>query len=1116
MDRPARPLFLLIFLVLFLGAIPALTGASRGAESSTGTGDTWLIKVADGGSPRQLAESMGAVYVGPLRGVSGYHRVRFVQQVQSRPDGADRTAPIIRQLEAQPQIVAFEEEQLIRRYPRSFVPVDPRFPEQWHLENVGQSGGVAFADIRVRPVWDQGLSGNGITIGVVDEGIQYTHPDLQANWLTGSGYDYNDDDSDPSPADFEDRHGTAVAGISLAAANEIGGLGVAYRAGLVPLRLIAGSFETGEEAEALSYHVASGFPVDIYNNSWGPSDDFGVRYVDISGVLRSAFADNTRNGRGGRGSIYVWAAGNGGLNGDNSNYDGYNASPYTISVAAVGDDDVKAGYSEPGANLLVGAPSRGRGAGILTTDNTGASGYTDTDYYENFSGTSAATPVVSGVVALMLEKRPELGWRDVQKVLALTAVPVDFTDGGWARNAARRWVSHNYGFGRVDAAAAVSLAGEWPLLGSQQVAQGSSSASASIPQGGTLNRSVQINRNLRVQHALLRVSLNHSDWGDLRIELESPGGTRSVLAEPHANTNFSGQPGTWTYLSTHTLDESALGQWGLSITDEGFGGTGSLISWSLELWGTDLTAQDNRPPAGDDLQIESTAFPIEIAVYEGMSDPDGDTVKLLGLQQPRFSELEDLGNGRVRFSMGETRNGEDVFSVLFSDGKGGVARRIIRILDPRPVARNDLFPVLSGQTTELPVLDNDLDPDGDSLRLVGLSGIHSGIALITQNGTIAYTPPAGFTGVERIQYELSDDSDGNSTGWVTVVVQNSADVVLDFDGEDDFVRLGNAPTLQTNDRFTAEAWIYPEDWGEYVTGFGRIFDRSTFVFFLNGFDHLYYNDKSLVAFFVLEDGTQVAANSVTDAIQLNQWQHVAVSYDSSNSSMPVRLYVNGSLAGLSYPLPESSPPDQPLADNRNQPLYMGEAPSRARAFKGYMGEFRLWDSVLTPLLISARHGTRLNGRESGLQFYLPLDRTLGPVAISTGYLALSAEIFEAQRVPREIPWRVLENNYTLVSDTGNGWWDDRTLGRLFGDFYPWVRLDSLGWVYSGHGAGNDPYVLHAEGLGWLATTLQWYPWFYQYLSDNWIWYLEGTENPSWFYSFARSEWISVNTASSGQ
>jgi subtilisin-like proprotein convertase family protein/subtilisin family serine protease len=854
-----HPSFSLAACLLALLAPPFPIEAISNPGSGDGDGN-WLVRIDEAADPRKVAESLGAAYLGPLENVAGYHRIRFYQTLKGREDGVDVSEPIRTQLEAQPQVTAFEEDEWLVRFPRSFEPDDPRFPEQWHLENVGQSGGLPFADIRVRPVWDDGFSGDGVTVAIVDEGTQFRHPDLLPNWLEGSGYDYNGDDNDPSPSGSDDRHGTAVAGITLASANTDGGLGVAYRAKLVPLRLIAGAFRTGEEAEALSYRKQE---VDIYNNSWGPSDDFGVRYVDTSSVLKTALGDNVLTGRGGRGNIYVWAAGNGGLNGDNSNYDGYNASPYTISVGAVGHDDIRAGYSEPGANLLVVAPSGGRGAGILTTDNTGSSGYAPGNVYENFSGTSAATPIVSGVVALLLEKRPDLGWRDVQQILALSASPVDFSEDKWSRNGAGYWVSHDYGFGRVDAEAALKLADGWQLLGPMEMRTGRSSGGpVSLPQNQTVSRIIPMGGSILVQHVQVGVTINHSDWGDLRIELISPSGTRSVLAEPHANANSSGQPGSWTYLSTHHLGELSQGNWILEVTDERTGDSGTLVSWTLQLWGTALDDNPNEAPTADDLFIESVAFPVTVEALNGITDPDGDPIELLSIQRPRTGTVEAIGPGQFRFTMGESKDGTDQFSVLVSDGRGGIYRRFIHILDPRPVGRNDLYPVLSGEPTILPVLRNDLDPDGDLLRLTRVGGAFSGTVTVREDGTLEYLSPPGFTGVDRIQYELTDDSDGSSSGWVTVIVQESGEVALDFDGEDDYMVLNSAPSIQTTDRFTLEAWIYPEDWGEYVTGFGRIYDRDTLVFFLNGFDHSFYNDRSLVAYFILDNGQAVAANSV--------------------------------------------------------------------------------------------------------------------------------------------------------------------------------------------------------------------------------------------------------------
>lgn len=1102
----SRSAGVLVFIATVICGWSPVGAVSRAADASL-SGGNWLIRVEDGTDVRQLAERIGAEYIRPLVGVSGYHRIRFTETVASRPEADKATARVRQLLESQPAIVRFEQEQLLRRYPRSFVPADPRFEDQWHLENMGQSGGLPNADARVRPVWDAGYRGSGVTVAIVDEGIQYDHPDLADNWVSGTGYDYNDNDSDPSPRGIDDRHGTAVAGVTLAASNARGGLGVAPAAGLVPLRLIAGPYQYGEEAEALSYRRDL---VDVYNNSWGPSDDFGVMYDDASQAFKDALFDNVREGRNGLGNIYVWAAGNGGLNGDNSNYDGYNASPYTISVGAVAHDDVKTSYSERGANLLVVAPSGGRGGGIVTTDNTGSSGYSPTDMYDNFGGTSAAAPIVAGVVALMLEARPDLGWRDVQEILALSASPVDFGFSKWTRNAARHWVSHEYGFGRVDATAAVQLALDWPILGPMVEARGTYDATATLQPNIVVRRSISIQQAMRVQHAMVTVDASHQDWGDLRIVIVSPSGTRSTLAEPHSNANDSGDPGRWTYLSTHFLGEPAAGNWTLEITDEVAGSGGFLRSWSIELFGTAQTqsgASVNTPPFAEDLVIESVTFPITIETMAGVSDAEGDPVELVSVQAPRFGELVDLGNGRFSYRMGDTDDGTDLFSVLLSDGRGGVTRRLVRILDPRPVAQNDVFTLASGSSALLPVLQNDLDPDGDPLTVTELAGTYAGTATVAPDGRIEYTAPPGFTGTERVRYVVDDGSDGISTAWVTIIVAESPDMAMQFDGEDDYVLVPGGTPLNLQDAFTVEAWIYPEDWGEYVTGFGRIYDRSAFVFFLNGFDHSFYNDRSLVIYMTLDNGLSLAVNTDANVVELDRWQHVAFSLDSSRPGDPVRVYVDGREVGFGYPL-GSTRPTRPLSDSTNFPLYMGESDSGARAFKGKMTEFRIWDRFLDSQDVLARHDVRLTGTEADLQLYLPFDRGLGTEAFSAASTSVVATLFEAIRVPLEWPWTDFLDHYDILADYGDGTWEERTLGRIMGDRFPWVQVPGLNWAYTGHGPGESAYMLYpATGdWGWLYSDRQLYPWLYRFSTTGWYWYWPGTPFPGWYYGSATGRW----------
>jgi subtilisin-like proprotein convertase family protein len=635
-----------------------------------------------------------------------------------------------------------------------------------------------------------------------------------------------------------------------------------------------------------------------------------------------------------------------------------------------------------------------------------------------------------------------------------------------------------------------------------------------LPFKQTRTGTININQSMEVHSVSVSVAFNHSNWGDLHVELESPSGSRSVLAEPHRNQNQNSLS-SYTYLSTQQLKENSAGNWKLHVTDDGTDGEGVWASWSISVMGHTVQSGDNHSPTGEDLILERTSFPVEIDTFEGLTDPDGDTLEILSVQYPASGELEHLGEGLFSYTMGETKNGWDSFSVLYGDGNGGVKRRIIRVLDPRPVGRVDLLPLVAGETYELPVLSNDLDPDGDPLRLVSAQPESGGIGFLGElevlpNQNVRYSSELGDSGVARFQYNLTDDSDGESSGWATIVLSPTSDIAVTLDGEDDHLLVPPTTGINMRDRFTCEAWIYPESYGEYVTGFGRIFDRDTFIFYLNGFDHTSYNDKSLVAYFIMDDGqTFTAANSIGNVIQLNKWQHVAISYDSSNFSSPVRMYVDGIPVFVSYPLAGTTAPRSPIYNNTGFNLYIGENEDGARAFKGSIAELRVWNSRLSDSNILNRHDQRLSGNEFGLQLYLPFDQTLEPEAISVGSFKGKATLFEALRVPRILPWRDLEADLEIVANANNGWWEERNLGWLYGDAYPWIYLPYLGWsIVERNPSSNVYYLLPAtNNWGWLYTSPQLFPWLYRVDDGTWILYEEAYEGGPWLYFYGSSSWL---------
>ena len=491
---------------------------------------------------------------------------------------------------------------------KKWIPNDAKFGDQWHLQNTGQTGGNAGEDANITTAWDD-YRGNGVVIGIVDDGVDWNHADLDNYYEDTLDYDYCNNDGDPTPS-YYDGHGTSAAGVAAAAGNNtIGVSGAAPRAGLAGLLLIACSTTDVRESNSLSHERQN---IDIYSNSWGPSDN--GKTVEAPGPLMlAAFEDDVAQGRGGLGNIITWAAGNGLDDDDNSNYDGYANSRNTIAVTAVTHYGVQSWYAEPGANILVAAPSDGNGEGITTTDIEGGGGYNNGDYNDDFGGTSSATPLVSGVIALILEANPNLTYRDVEHIIANSARKNDAGDSSWNVNGAGHDVSHKYGFGVIDASAAVDLAETWvnvePVINYQSGLI--DIADRQIPDNSApgITETTQVPDSIKIEHVEVIVDIDHSYRGDLEIILTSPAGTQSILSEKHEDNGNDWN--NWMFTSVHHWDEDSFGEWTLSIEDQGNGDTGTLLDWELNIYGTEL----NTDRDGDGLTNND-----EVTIYG--TDPD--------------------------------------------------------------------------------------------------------------------------------------------------------------------------------------------------------------------------------------------------------------------------------------------------------------------------------------------------------------------------------------------------------------------------------------------------------------------------------------------------------------
>jgi subtilisin-like proprotein convertase family protein len=730
--------------------------------------------------------------------------------------------------------------------------------------------------------------GDQVVIAIVDDGVQPDHPELlggPANQrpfrfrgspaLPTSHHESCDLASAPGNCAFQgharqdspggffvDIHGTAVAGIALAERdNGIGISGVAPDAHWISNKVLP-TFPIGAAPQELTEYLAlaprhpfclntnefwpigSSNPpmrtrlgvqfvstIDVFVNAWGPLDGFDWRGPDsVSQGVDAAINCGHAFGRGGLGSNYIWAAGNGQQFGDNVNYDGYANNRQVIAVAAIDDLGRQAAYSEPGASLLVSAPSSARfelpGGGIpsevLTTDivdttvdrnviqegdvggynyHTGPNdprgnppfppdldpfedtrdlkaglGYTSYGHYSAtdaqgaFGGTSAAAPLVGGVVALMLDANPNLSWRDVQHILVRTARKNDGADSDWADNRADPplHVNHKYGFGAVDALAAVTTARNWPGVAPQTVfstgripvERGESdppgTAGRLIPDDGrtvisqlfnfsedqeTANACLDIERPLQctldgvpipddydgstfpnIDWIEVVLETDHEFAGDLEVTLYAPDGAgggpgqfKSILAQRH-NSAFDYD--NWVFSTARHWGEIAHGNWRLEIKDTKVGDVGSWVSWEIRFYGGSVP-----PVAIDDFVRASSGIPKTINVLNNDTGPFiSSTVSIQ--TQPANGIALVQPNGSIRYTSNAGFLGTDSFTYVVRDRFGqpsNVATVFITVVpfNPAPVANADQLTIAAGTAVTIDVGDDPgracvQDTDGDA------------------------------------------------------------------------------------------------------------------------------------------------------------------------------------------------------------------------------------------------------------------------------------------------------------------------------------------------------------------------------------------------------------------
>ena len=535
---------------------------------------------------------------------------------------------------------------------------DPLRYQQWHIANDGTVNtyalrdGEAGVDVNSSNVYKSGYTGSGVRVVVSDSGGEINHDDLVDNMINGAHKDYTLSPPYIGTPTATNAHGTAVGGIIAARGwNNKGGIGVAPFAELAFFQFLSSS-----QSSAILFDQASG-NFDIFNYSYGDTLLFDTR-PDEDYIDHLRFQSQTNR------KFYVKAAGNEyTLNTNNicaphnANAPFENESPFMLVIGALDASGEKAQYSNTGSNLWVSAPGGDYGStdpAILTTDLlTCLKGFAKSSsfqvnefefghpeninchYTSVMNGTSAAVPMVSGVIALILEANPSLSHRDVKHILAMSSRKIDpnhdsvfGTDHpskafvgctdlnlsgydyelGWVQNNAGIWFNNFYGFGSVDAEAAVSLAlnfnqpsvdplGWLPLPSLIETnpnftssSYDSGAISLAIPDnsntGVTHTQTIAHSGNLKVETVMINVQVSHTSSGQVGVELTSPSGTKSILLNINNSFLLDTDRNLNMTLSSHAFyGEDLNGNWTIKLIDGRAGSTGTLTRWKMNILG---------------------------------------------------------------------------------------------------------------------------------------------------------------------------------------------------------------------------------------------------------------------------------------------------------------------------------------------------------------------------------------------------------------------------------------------------------------------------------------------------------------------------------------------------
>jgi len=407
---------------------------------------------------------------------------------------------------------------------------------------------------------------------IVDSGIDVNHEDLKDNIdlnrsLNGS------ETGEPTPGGVFKPHGTMLAGI--VAAMAFNGKGVR---GVAPFAKIAGSnwlvSQSLDGLDAAWYSGEGANEIAVSNNSWGTYYTTDTFYEDI-------MEQGTKDLRNGKGRVYVFASGNARTSNADANIQYVINNRFALVVSAIEHNNKVASYSTPGANIWIsaygGSVSYDEGPTIATTYLSGESTRTWAEdqkgnYTYAMAGSSAAAPMVTGEIALLLEACPDLGWRDVKYILAKSAKQIDSQNSSWVTNAAGLHFSRDYGFGLVNVKDAIEICKNgYNNISMTKTSSTTFETNSTI--GSKKDITIAIKNDMKIEWVEATLDIDTQGASDIDIFITSPSGTKVQLLKHGTHVgqffipNKDWMKGGFRFSTGAFLDESSIGDWSLEIVN---------------------------------------------------------------------------------------------------------------------------------------------------------------------------------------------------------------------------------------------------------------------------------------------------------------------------------------------------------------------------------------------------------------------------------------------------------------------------------------------------------------------------------------------------------------------